>query len=427
MTVSATPSEAAATEPPSSSTTPAPYGTRSRGRNAAPRPNYAEDRDIDMDLEVAQPSSKSAKRTASGTAVNATVNGSKPDGEKATSSSSSRKNPPAVNGANSSTTAKDSIPGTSSFSAKGEEGSTSSNSRKRKQPASSTPSASANGSVTKKIFTTAPSAAPAQSDTNMLSFEKGGARLKNGVLTADDGTQFSINGTFYSNYLQLYYSCYFFHAYYMTSADDLDHVYLICEPPGEPYYLARIMEFLPSKDRPSGPIEALRVNWYYRPRDIQRKVADTRLVFASMHSDTCPLSSLRGKCQISHLSEIGDLEEYRKTRDCFWFDKMFDRYIHRYYDVIPTSKVINVPGNVKKVLDERWKFVLVEIGRRKELTSAVKTCKRCSLYAARYGCFSLPDFDAREAVLVANVILAPTPWTVRCAMIRTTCTVCDPF
>jgi len=143
------------------------------------------------------------------------------------------------------------------------------------------------------------------------------------------------------------------------------------------------MEFLPSKVTASGTIEALRVNWYYRPRDIQRAMTDTRLVFASMHSDTCPLSSLRGKCTIAHLSDIDDLEEYRKQRDTFWYDKMFDRYMHRYYEVIPTSKVINVPDNVKKVLDERWKFVLVEMGRRKELTSAVKTCKRCGLYAAK--------------------------------------------
>lgn len=150
------------------------------------------------------------------------------------------------------------------------------------------------------------------------------------------------------------------------------------------------MEFLPSKTKPSGPIEALRVNWYYRPRDIQRAVADMRLVFASMHSDTCPLGSLRGKCQIRHVSEVDNFAEYRKSRDCFWYERMFDRYIHRYYDVIPTSKVINVPANVKKVLDDRWKFVLVEMGKRKELTAAVKTCKRCSLYAAKYVIFLLP-------------------------------------
>lgn len=142
------------------------------------------------------------------------------------------------------------------------------------------------------------------------------------------------------------------------------------------------MEFLPSKDDPSGPIETIRVNWYYRPRDIQRKAADMRAVYASMHSDTCPLSSLRGKCQIRHRSEIKDIEEYRMNKDCFWFDKMYDRYIQRYYDVIPTGRVINVPEHVKKVLDERWRYVLVEVGRRKELTSAVKTCKKCSQYAA---------------------------------------------
>lgn len=97
------------------------------------------------------------------------------------------------------------------------------------------------------------------------------------------------------------------------------------------------MEFLPSKTKESGVIESLRVNWYYRPRDIQRHSADTRLVYASMHSDTCPLSSLRGKCQIRHMSEIDDLNAYKKTRDAFWYDKMFDRYIHRLYDVIPRS------------------------------------------------------------------------------------------
>ena len=171
-----------------------------------------------------------------------------------------------------------------------------------------------------------------------------------------------------------------------TNSTTSDHVYFVCEPPGEPYYLARIMEFLPANNDPGAFIESIRVNWYYRPKDIQRKVQDTRVVFASMHSDTCPLTSLRGKCNIQHYSDISNLDEYRVKKDSFWFDKLFDRYIHRYYEVIPTNKVINVPQHVKKVLDERWKFVLVEIGRGKELTSAVKTCKKCSSYAARYEC-----------------------------------------
>lgn len=161
-------------------------------------------------------------------------------------------------------------------------------------------------------------------------------------------------------------------------------MYLVCEPPGDPYYLGRIMEFLHAGNDTTRPVDALRINWYYRPKDIGRKVQDTRLVFATMHSDISPLTALRGKCQIRHRVEIDSMDEYRKTPDSFWYEKLYDRYIQKNYDLIPTSTIVNVPAKVKKVLDERWKYVLVEQGRGKELTSAVKLCKRCSGYCARY-------------------------------------------
>ena len=143
------------------------------------------------------------------------------------------------------------------------------------------------------------------------------------------------------------------------------------------------MEFLHQKNDTSNPVDAIRVNWYYRPKDIGRKVQDTRMVFATMHSDISPLTSLRGKCQIRHKADIADLAEYKRSPDCFWFEKLYDRYIQKNYEVIPTSQVINVPEHVKKVLDEHWKYVLTEQGRGKELSSAVKTCKRCSTYCAK--------------------------------------------
>lgn len=160
-------------------------------------------------------------------------------------------------------------------------------------------------------------------------------------------------------------------------------MYLVCEPPGEPYYLCRVMEFLHTdSDDPNSPVDSLRVNWYYRPRDVQRFNSDSRLVYATMHSDMCPLTSLRGLCTIKHRSEIDDLEAYRRERDTFYFVQVFDRFIRRWYECIPTSQIINVPEKVKKALDERWKFVAVETGRVKELTSAVKTCKRCTRFCA---------------------------------------------
>ncbi|ODH46806.1 hypothetical protein GX48_07105 [Paracoccidioides brasiliensis] len=350
----------------SSTTGTAPYGTRSRNRVGGARPNYAEDRDIDTEYELAgslSRSSGSSKRVSnlnnSAASVSANV-----DNGKATGVNTRRHATTATTTNVSNTSAhstKEHIPGTSSFLAN-PNANNSTTTKKRKQPgshqttpASSTPNTTSSASTKKFIALANVSPDDRKSHgRNMMSFNSCRAYLKQGKLIADDGTILNVN----------------------------DHVYLVCEPPGEPYYLARIMEFLPSKDNPDGPIESIRVNWYYRPRDIHRKAADLRVVFASMHSDTCPLSSLRGKCQIKHLSEIANLDEFRKSKDCFWFEKMYDRYIQRYYEVVPTTTVINVPQHVKKVLDERWKYVLVELGRRKDLTSAVKTCKKCSLYAA---------------------------------------------
>jgi hypothetical protein len=130
------------------------------------------------------------------------------------------------------------------------------------------------------------------------------------------------------------------------------------------------------------PVEHLRINWVYRPRDVQRFSNDTRLVFATMHSDICPLSSLRGKCTISHKSQFGDVDEYKKSPDHFYFNQVFDRFMHRWFEVLPTSTVVNVPENVKKALDSRWKYIVVEASKVKELTSDAKRCKRCVGYCA---------------------------------------------
>jgi hypothetical protein len=163
----------------------------------------------------------------------------------------------------------------------------------------------------------------------------------------------------------------------------LDHVYLICEPPGDPYYIGRIMEFrCKVPEDTTTQVEYVRINWVYRPRDVQRFVNDTRLVYVTMHSDLCPLTSLRGKCQLRHRGEIDDIDKFRKIPDAFWFNQCFDRFIHRWYEVIPTSQVTNVPEKVKKALDERWKYIVLEASRVKELTSAVKSCVRCNGYCA---------------------------------------------
>ncbi|KAL2270128.1 hypothetical protein VTJ83DRAFT_2312 [Remersonia thermophila] len=365
---------------------PSPYGTRSRNRNGAPRPNYAEDKDLDLDIfdtyvqqKNDDPKKSGAKQKSSSPASTAANSSSQAPARSA--ASTSRKPLPDERQPKESPSQSASGPSQSASAANGSAAANgaSSKSKKRKAgdansaastPAShGTPSASNGASSSVSVLakrlaangsgggnaTSGESSAAKYGETNLLTFDNCGAMpTKDGKMIADDGTVLEVN----------------------------DHVYLVCEPPGEPYYLGRIMEFLHVKNDPTQPIDALRINWYYRPKDIGRKVQDTRLVFATMHSDISPLTSLRGKCQIRHKAEIEDLAAYKRQPDCFWYEKLYDRYIQKNYEVIPTKQVINVPEHVKKVLDERWKYVLTEQGRGKELTSAVKTCKRCTRYCA---------------------------------------------
>ncbi|ORY00228.1 hypothetical protein BCR34DRAFT_606327 [Clohesyomyces aquaticus] len=339
-----------------------PYGTRSRNRPGTSRPNYAEDVDMDFEMANAAANGNISEAPSRGSAATESRQSPSVGGKKG--SSAGQGNASWGNAGPNNPNPKDTapnvnIPGTSSFSAHPNGNSAQPPKRRKNAAANATNGnhahvASAPSQASTRRANNALIAANSTRESNMMTFQKSGAFLQDGRLVADDGQAISVN----------------------------DQVYLVCEPPGEPYYLCRIMEFLHVDGDPKARVDSMRVNWYYRPRDVQRYNNDTRLVYATMHSDICPLTSLRGLCTIKHRSEIGDLDDYRKTKDSFWFNQVFDRFIHRWYDVIPTSQVINVPEKVKKALDERWKYICLETSRVKELTSAVKSCKRCVGYCA---------------------------------------------
>lgn len=329
------------------------YGTRSRGRPGRARPNYADSNELDLEIEAAGKYQKANKKSLTSSLTPVLMQPTEPQITR--NGFSAVDDTPTPNPEPPSTLPA-SVPATNGNSSAVP--AANSSSKKRKQPGSNTtvspahppqppPSKPRSTALSRSQF----------NESSMMTFSKSRARLNDkGQLLADDGTTIEAN----------------------------DHLYFVCEPPGEPYYFGRIMEFLHENNNPTKPVEAVRVNWFYRPKDIQRRVQDTRVVFASMHSDTCPLTAMRGKCYIEHSADIVDIDEFRKQPDSFWFNQLYDRYMHRYYEVIPTSKVVNVPRHVKKVLDERWKFVLVEVGRTKDLTSASKICKRCTDFAANH-------------------------------------------
>ncbi|ONH67560.1 E3 ubiquitin-protein ligase SNT2 [Cyberlindnera fabianii] len=173
-----------------------------------------------------------------------------------------------------------------------------------------------------------------------------------------------------------------------------DSIYLICEPPGEPYYIGRIMGFArksvsdssndhtpPPETRPAKePAElfTFKINWWYRCRDISKHSSDSRLLFASMHSDTCPLQSFRGVCTVKHKDEIQDLDEYKSVPNQFWFDKLFDRYMIKFYDVIPTQSLENLPPNYREALNKRFQYIFVEAGKSRDMLQRPKNCVKCN-------------------------------------------------
>ena len=168
-----------------------PYGTRSRNRATNARPNYAEDKDTEMDFDYI------SKNTPNSTTLT-----SQPMQRKISSGSYGRKsttnNHNAMKASAIPPTAgppKEPIPGTSSFSLNDQQ------SKKRKAPGTSaTTSQTSAASQQPPSSSTRKSTRPtnptlsALRNNNVVTFESSGAYLSHGCLIADDKTKYKVNG-----------------------------------------------------------------------------------------------------------------------------------------------------------------------------------------------------------------------------------------
>lgn len=213
--------------------------------------------------------------------------------------------------------------------------------------------------------------------------------------------------------------------FYLTKGD---YIYMISEPPGEPYYLGRIIGFTSKKisknDESSlkDPIVdandyMFQIQWFYRPRDISKSTNDSRLLFASMHTDTCPFVSYRGLITVRHKQDIENefnsthdestikrlkksynpvnsstsLEIYSLKPNCFYFDKLFDRYMIKFYEILLTDDLLQYGESESSksksfltALNKRFEFIFVESIRTKGLissfSSSSRNCQKCDLW-----------------------------------------------
>ncbi|PPQ93874.1 hypothetical protein CVT25_013583 [Psilocybe cyanescens] len=183
------------------------------------------------------------------------------------------------------------------------------------------------------------------------------------------------------------------HPVYLKNGDLVkvnDHVY--CSPSwdsrdGTPYSVARIMQFLPPEDAPKGEegknylYTRVRLAWYYRPSDVSdRPVADPRLLLAAIYSEVCDINQLRAKCHVVHRDKISDLSGWKKRPDRFYFNRLFDPYIKKEFEVIPSHDVRNLPDHIRDVLISRYEYVVAEKEVIPDLTDNVRLCDTCQVW-----------------------------------------------
>ena len=191
----------AQTTNPTDTPGPSPYGTRSRNRNGNTRPNYAEDREMDMDYDSA--GGKKSQAPSGSASSNSLQSSETSQFSTVNTRRSSLTGSGAASGKSTATTAapKDYIPGMSSFSLNPEANpAPQTQSKKRKAPGGNPTTAASYSNITpntsypppRRTASTVSTVKPRE--TNMLTFESCQGYLKNEKLKADDGTLLGLNG-----------------------------------------------------------------------------------------------------------------------------------------------------------------------------------------------------------------------------------------
>lgn len=158
-----------------------------------------------------------------------------------------------------------------------------------------------------------------------------------------------------------------------------DHIYVLGDPVSEPFNIGRIMEF-----QPAAQVEdsLVLVNWFYRASDIHRKNAFSRELFLTTHAATRPIREIYGKVSVEYRKDIADHDKYIDSPSNFYFDKFWDRYITKIYDVVPTTEITNMPHNVLVLLQQRYKYLVLEPSYTAKLTAEPNLCVNCQLWCS---------------------------------------------
>ncbi|CCE63366.1 hypothetical protein TPHA_0E02760 [Tetrapisispora phaffii CBS 4417] len=191
----------------------------------------------------------------------------------------------------------------------------------------------------------------------------------------------------FSNILDLDDSIVDFHKQCLLSSDNNvlldqnDTIYTVATSPGEPYYIGRVVGFeinhaykdfveksLEISEKLPSNYFVLRMNWFYRPRDIGKleSTFDPRRLYATQMEDIVPIESFRGKCVVSHELELIDKipseSEVYIRPNIFYYKELYDIYTDRFYTVLPTDMLLHMFTNSSYlyVLNRKVRYIFTE-------------------------------------------------------------------
>ena len=106
----------------------------------------------------------------------------------------------------------------------------------------------------------------------------------------------------------------------------------------------------------------IRINTYYRPPDVLERAPvnpDVRYLYAAIFSDVAEFSWLRQKCYVQHRDRITDLAGWKRRADRFYFNKLFDPYVKREFEVYPAKEVRN--GTIEPLIYMKSVLTLIYV------------------------------------------------------------------
>ncbi|WBW74134.1 Lid2 complex PHD finger subunit Snt2 [Schizosaccharomyces osmophilus] len=157
-----------------------------------------------------------------------------------------------------------------------------------------------------------------------------------------------------------------------------DFVFVSSPFAGEPFQIARLMSFEKSEScLGTNLYDSVRLNWFFRPRDIQRNSSDTRLLYASMHSDIYNVGFIQELVSVKHKTEIQNFNEYKRQPKCFYYDRLFDQNINKVFDLIPVHSITNLPKRTLSDLQNNYSFAIVELAKGRALMGTPRLCNVC--------------------------------------------------